>query len=359
MTTRRWLNRQVGGSSMHRRFAQRAIQAGVPITEPDEPTIVQTIPIPIGDSVDSVRLYGWHDIYGTLRFMSADDLADFYSETGDPMRVETDSLYGNMISKPGSGTLGDIWYRPTNLPEGELNWNQPRNNTAVSVWTNGFEVLTESASMQLLTVRFNHGGDKGGGANYAELSIVPDPTTGSPNQNRLDANLRYVNYGVTQDTDTVKIYRNYPTYADNIAAYEIRFEIDGDNDNAVAKILRQGGSWQTLTVSSPPGTDYCDNSHWVIFNMWSDPDSVSGGITALSYFRIRKGDDESASRITYKVSRDGGSNWASVNGEAQSTSGYWYTDVDLSGQGAGSEVLIRVELTWPAYIRGIGLAWEA
>jgi hypothetical protein len=317
------------------------------------PARIQSVAFPCGRIQDSVRLYAYHDLYRTMRFTSDKDLEDFYLNGSDELEINGDG--GGLITPSGQSGFLDAWFRPDEMDD---NWNQPRDNRAVSIWVPFFKVFNESA-YQMLSIRFNHGGDQGGGANYAEIKVSPDTTTGSPNQNQLDFTLRYVNYGVQQDSDTDTDLRKYPTYTGTDVAYEIRFWIDDDTDKAHAWIKGNytGATAIELEVSSPPGVDYCNDSHIQIFSFFGDPDETSTARTQIDYWRLLKGDDE-GNRLVYKISRDGGTTWTSKTGDTWFTDGYDKDDIDISAQPNGDKTLIvRIELRWPAMQKGFGMAW--
>lgn len=340
---------------IRRKWGSRALQLDrsylSDTSMPEDQGRIYTIPFPAGRSVDSVRLYAYHDIYGTIPFNSAEDLEDFYSSSGDILRVDPDN--GHLIEGPN---FDRPYYRPAGMA---VNWDQPLDNTAVEIFCPFFKVFNEF-SYHILEIHFNDGGSQGGGNNYAQLIVQPDTTTGSPNQNELTFILKYVNYGVTQDTDSVNDLRKYPDHTGEDVGYRLKFYLDEDTDTAMVDILGDysGASETTLSVTSPAGVDYCDDHHLRLFSFFADPDDTTTARTAIDYFKILKGDDE-GNRIIYELSRDGGSNWAVKEGDSWFTSGYNKTDIDLSGQGAGDgELLLKVKLRWPALLKGLGLSWE-
>lgn len=315
----------------------------------------QFVEIPTGKVLDAVRLYSYHDIYGKIDFISAEDLDNFY--TPDDMDVEIDlDLEALVLS--GSTFNNDLRIRPPGLDD---DWNQPMDNTAVEIWVPYFKVFNESTYF-MIQVNFNWGEDKGGGANYARFRVVPDTVTGSPNQNELTFKLHQINYGTGQGTEqTVNDLRKYPDYNGTDVAYRIRFYIDDVTDTVKVKILGDytGATEHTLSKTPPPGVDYCDYHRWKLASFFGDQDNSSTARTAISYMQFLKGDGE-GSRIVYHVSRNGGSDWLEQSGDSMIVSGYDYEDLDLSSQGSGErELLVRASVRWPALLKGLGMAWEA
>lgn len=354
MSKRRVISRSAT-TAVRRLWGSRAFQHSDPVvSDENDPAQIMSVAIPTGREQDSVRLYAYHDIYGTMHFTTDEDIDNFYQNGTDRFIINPDG--GGLIRPVGDTGSPDIWYRPDGM---EDNWNQPRDNTKVEIEVPFFKVFNESA-YQMLTIRFNHGGSLGGGDNYAEIKISPDITTGSPNQNQLNFDLRYVNYGVTQDTDSGSDLRKYPNYSGTDVAYTIQFWVDGDTDKCHVSIIGDytGATATNLEVSSPPGVDYCDDSHIQIYSFFGDVENTSTARTQIDAWRILKGDDE-GNRLVYYLSRDGGSNWTSGKiGDSWFTDGYDEDDISLSSLASGDKTLmLKIELRWPALVKGFGLAW--
>jgi hypothetical protein len=329
---------------------------GTQCVEPDQLTDVSTMitkPLPVGQSPDAVQLYGYHDIYGTIDFNGSADLQQFPATISKALKIDTANGY--LIPGEDFTTAAFPGFQPEAL---DTYWDQPLDATQiVSIRVPFFKVNVETSTYQILTIRFNWGGDKGGGDNYAQLKITPDTTTGSPNQNNLDFTLTYYNYGALQDTDTYSGLRKYPDYTGDDLGYELQFWLDDSTNRAYVKIIPDEGAEDTLYVTSPTDLTYCDTHSWHIYSFWNDVTKVE---TAIDWFRILKEASED-DRVIYKISRDGGTNWVSVIGDDWFVSGYNTTSVDFTGgspplPAGNGNLLLKIELRWPAIVKGYGMA---
>jgi len=310
--------------------------------------------IPTGRKVDDVRLYAYHDLYGTVDFDNESDFDFLYldrvTNIKDDYFINYDEYYLHSLAEVGIN-LYYKWYIPDD--DGDAIYiDQPRDNTPIELWCPFFKEESNLAANYYLNVHFNN--NDIGGTWYARFEVYPHVG----DDDYIDVKLTAYQAGVAQagasSGSTLRLYGGEEV------AYRFRFRIDEVEDKYYVDIYGDysGSAEFTLEVTPPAGVDTQTNSYFSIIGIRAS-EIVTKNRTAIKHLKYLKETSE-ADRITYKLSRDGGTTWASVSGDDIVETGYGYDDVDLSGQGAGSGVINikATDIYYPAIIKGVGLAWE-
>lgn len=319
------------------------------VEEPEAATF-QTVPIPAGRSVDSVRIYYHMDQWGRYNFSSEDALQDWYntscSDTAEGGYViEFDDTYEtyDLVGNPNlsEANRGNLRLAPTNWSKEHIARSSSANAERVYYQQPDdgyirFRIIADSPSgVTPFIVRFNYNRSSN---NYARFQIGK---SAGGTTFRLDAFFA----GISTDFDT-------GTDAASIAVYIVKLKIDDTNGEAVAYIYNAhtDALIDTLTVTMAAQSDKI-----VHISRMEHSDSADTGDAKLRWWDFPL-EDGGTERVTFKVSRDGGTTWTSTTPSHITT--YSYADLDISGQPAGDKTLIlKCESKWPALVYGIGMAW--
>lgn len=304
-------------------------------------TTIRTKTISAGRSLDSVRMYVSHDIYGTIRYLNDDSMAAWSgTNVNDREIITIDGTAGRASGLAVNGTCDYV-------DSYNDKWHHPTDNTPFVIYLPFVKI--DDNSLEKIILKCNWAINRADTTDYARLTISTDTT----NSARVKFNVLGVNNAAQRTTHTG--YRNWQDGADDVA-FKISLYHDNTGGQSVAycKIVTDD-SQSDLNLT---GNCCIAPITYGYINIEEINENPTYGRTLLQKTRIEEGDDETTDRITYYLSRDDGANWQSVSGDGLVADGQAYSDMDLSGQGAGDKELIgKIAMRAPTIFTGFGLAW--
>jgi hypothetical protein len=337
-----------------RTLRERGVRHTIPAS--DQPAVLQTIPIETGRVIDTLRVYHMQDIYGRNIFNSDASLEDWWNYD-----CSDDSLGGYMIDvdagTDGRGALvgnpaltlanrGMLKIRPTNWANEYLNGNSSPASYEQSSATEYCAFRADNFAADNngdapLVIRFDTA--TAGTGERAELSLVRvSATTMKVLLKTYDSGNTLVDSDETaamSNNDLIIMFRiNYTTGVCEVLVYDIFMVII-----------------DTLSADRDAGTSTTGSHYVYIKEMWNSNSADTGHIE-IKWWEIWRGVVYDTPGCDLLVSRDGGTTWES--NQLNNTTTPQYTDYDLSGQGSGTEIILKATFYWPCLLYGVGFAWS-
>jgi hypothetical protein len=325
------------------------------------PGIIQTIEIPTGRKLDSLRVYYHVDHYGRYVFDTPNSLQDWYNSncydatTGG---FKIDEVNGYLIGHPLM--VDTNWGGAPDGGRGRLDL-QPKNWTRELLSHDLVPEFYSESGNEIIQFRLN---DIAGSTGDIPFRCWFNYKPGAP----INYAEMYIKIGATDWEVHCDPYLNSIKDTPNCD----HFHIASGADYIVALTTTEAEVivWVYDTSMSlqgfiTPTMARQTSRRFVIRNMKNSDYPAETGDVGMAWFEIanktvKVGDPDSghlySQRIVLEVSRDAGTTWTSFT--PLDINGYSYHDFDISGQPNGTNtIMIKATLTWPAILFGFGAAW--
>ena len=311
------------------------------------PAIIQTVAIPSGRLLDTVRLYYSIDSFGRYTFTDSAALQD-WNNTGCSDNTlggfSIDTANGYLVGNPAlaSANRGKLYLKPKSFTRSNQAGDQVEafyeQDTADSIRLKLDDLpIYGTIGDIVFKCRFNYkplSSLSSWAEFYVEVigdnsyrfhldSYIVDVLTHSDTSDQDYSNNYIVRLGFTSDPAECVIVSIY------------------DNEMNILDYIKCAMTWQTsrkFRIETMKNSEFAGETGRV-------------GLEWMDIYRAVQSD-----RVRFDLSRDGGTTWTQYIPPDSQGSGYH--DVSLASQPTGDRTLIlKATLYWPAMLYGVGLAW--